>query len=83
MFIEYQLVDDGDKVKKASSSIEIPIRIDPVVLATLHANHRGQLQEGDGVTKNEDDLIVDYVEPIEQVDEELPLPPLRRSIRKR
>ena len=30
MFLEDQL-DDDDKVEKASSSIEIPIRIDPVV----------------------------------------------------
>ena len=31
VFIENQLVDDGDKVEKASSSTKIPIRIDPIV----------------------------------------------------
>ena len=81
--MEDQLVDNGDKVDKASSSIEIPIRIDPVVTPIVHANHRGELQEGDGVTENEDDPLVDDVEPTKQVDGELLLPsyepPLRRS----
>ena len=49
MFLEDQLVDDGDKVEKASSSIEIAIRIDPMVPPTVHANHKGELQEGNGV----------------------------------
>ena len=53
----------------------------------MYANHGGELQEGDGVTENEDDPIVDDVEPTEQVDGELPLPPyeppLRRSTRER
>ena len=75
MFLEDQLVDDGDKVEKASSSIEIAIRIDPMVPPTVLANHKGDLQEGNGVTKNEDDPVVDDVEPVEQVDGELPLPP--------
>ena len=87
VFLEEQLVDDGDKVEKASSYAEISIRIDPVVQPTVHANHGGELQEGDGVTKNENDPIVDDVELIEQVDGEHPLPPyepsLRRSTRKR
>ena len=56
MFLEDQLVD-GDKVEKASSSTEIPIRIDLVVPPTVYANHRGELQEGDGVIENEDDPI--------------------------
>ena len=47
----------------------------------------GELQEGDGVIKSENDLTIDDVEPTEQVDEELPLPPyepsLRRSTRER
>ena len=43
MFIENQLVDDGDKVKKASSTTKIPIRIDPVVPPTVHANHGEEL----------------------------------------
>ena len=85
MFLEDQLVDDGDRVEKASSSAEIPIRIDPVVLPTVYANHGGELQEGDGVTENEDDPIVDDAKPTEQFDGELPLPPyeppLRRSTR--
>ena len=85
VFLEDQLVDDGDKVEKSSSSAEIPIRIDPVVPPTVFANHEGELQEGDGVIENEDDPIVDNVEPTEQVDGELPLPPyeppLRRSTR--
>ena len=41
VFLEDQLVDDGDKVKKASSSAEIPIRIDPVP-PTMHANNGGK-----------------------------------------
>ena len=45
------------------------------------------IQEGDGVIENEDDPIVDDVEPTEQVDRELPLPPyeppLRRSTKER
>ena len=65
VFLEDQLVDDGDKVEKSSSSTKIPIIIDLVVLPTVNANHGGDLQEGDGVTKNEDDPIVDDVEPIE------------------
>ena len=51
----------------------------------MNANHGEELQEGDGVTKNEDDPTIDDVEPTEQVDGELPLspyePPLRRSTR--
>ena len=57
VFLEDQLVDDGDKVEKASSSAEIPIRIDPVVPPTVYANHGGELQEGDIVIENEDDPI--------------------------
>ena len=87
VFLENQLVDDGDKVEKDSSFAEIQIRIDPVVPPTVYANHMGELQEGDGVTENEDDLIANDVEPTEQVDGELPLPPyeppLRRSTRER
>ena len=87
VFLEDQLVDDGDKVEKASSFAEIPIIIDLVVPPTLYVNHGEELQEGDGVIENEDDPIVDDVEPTEQVDEELPLPPyepsLRRSTRER
>ena len=75
VFLEDQLVDDGDKVEKASSSTDIPIRNDPVVPPTVQANHGGELQEGDGPTENEDDPIIDDVEPTEQVDGELPLPP--------
>ena len=51
VFLEYQLIDDGDKIEKASFSTEIPIKIDPVVPSTVHANHEGELQESDGVTK--------------------------------
>ena len=87
VFLEGQLVDDGDKVEKASSYVEIPIRIDPVVLPSVHANHKGELQEGNGVIENEGYPTVDDVELIEQVDGELPLspyePPLRRSTRER
>ena len=43
MFLEDQLVGDGDEVEKASSSAEIPIRIDPVVPPSMYANHRGEL----------------------------------------
>ena len=43
VFIEDQLVDDGDKVEKASSSTEISIRIDLFVPPTGHANHEGEL----------------------------------------
>ena len=43
VFLEYQLVNDGDKVEKASSSVESPIRIDLVVPPTVHANHGGEL----------------------------------------
>ena len=86
-FLEGQFVDDSEKVEKASSSAEIPIIIDLVVPSTVYANHGGELQEGDGVIENEDDPIVDDVEPTEQVDGELPVPPyeppLRRSTRKR
>ena len=80
-FLEDQLVDDSDKVEKASSSTEIPIRIDPVVPPIVYANHGGELQKGDGVTKNEDDLIVDGVEPTEQVDGKLLLPPYEPPLR--
>ena len=41
VFLEDQLVADADKVEKASSSVEIPIRIDPVVPPIVHANHGG------------------------------------------
>ena len=75
VFLKDQLLDDGDKVEKASSFTEIAIRIDPMVPPTVHDNHRGELQEGDGVTENEDDPVVDGVEPTEQVYGELPLPP--------
>ena len=81
VFLEDQLVDDGDKVEKACSSAEIPIRIDPIVPPTVHANHGGELQEGDGVIENEDDPIVYDVEQTDKVDGELLLPyepPLRR-----
>ena len=87
VFLEDQLVDDGDNVEKNSSSIEIPIRIASVVPSTVSANHGGELQEGDGVIKNENDPIVNDVEPTEQVDGELSLPPyeppLRRFTRER
>ena len=43
VFLEDQLVDDGDKVKKDSSSAKIPIIIDPVVPPTVYANHGGEL----------------------------------------
>ena len=85
VFLEDQPVDDGDKVEKASSYAEIPIRTDPVVPPIVYSNHGGELHEGDGVTENEDDPIVDDVEPTEQVDGKLPLPtyepPLKRSTR--
>ena len=64
VFLEDQPVDDGDNVEKASSSTEIPIRIDLVVPPTMHANHGRELREGDGVIENEDDPIVDDVESI-------------------
>ena len=66
VFLEDQLVDNGDKKEKSSSSTEIPIRIDPIVPPTMYANHGGELQEGDGVIENADDPIVDDVEPTEQ-----------------
>ena len=44
VFLEDQLVDDGDKVKKASSSAEIPIRIDQVP-PTMNANNGGKAQK--------------------------------------
>ena len=85
VFFEDQHVDYGDNVEKASSSTEIPNRIDLVVPPIVHANHGGELQEGDGVIENEDDPTVDDVEPTEQVGGELPLLlyeiPLRRSTR--
>ena len=53
----------------------------------MHANHRGELQEGDSVIENEVNPVVDDVEPTKQVDGELPLPPyeppMRRSTRER
>ena len=87
VFLENKLVNDGDKVEKDNFAVEIPTRIDSVVPPTMYANHGVELQEGDGVIQNEDDPIVDDVEPIEQVDGELPLPPyeppLRRCTRER
>ena len=87
VFLKDQLVEDGDKVEKASSNIEIPIRIDLVVPPIVHAYHGEQLQESDGITENEDDPLVDDVKPTKQVDGELPLPPyeppLRSSTRER
>ena len=87
MFLENQLVDDGDKVEKDSSSIEITIIIDPIVPPTVHANQGGELQEGDGVIENEDNPIVDDVKPTKKVDGERLLtpyePPLRISTRER
>ena len=56
VFLEDQLVDDGDNVEKASSSIEIPIIINLVVPPIVHANHKGELQENDCVTENENAL---------------------------
>ena len=86
VFLEDQLVSDDDKVEKASSSAEIPVRLDTVP-PVVPTNHGGEVQEDDGDTGNEDAPIVDDVEPAEQVDEELPLPPveaeLRRSTRER
>ena len=41
VFLEDQLVDDGDKVEKASSYAEIPIRIYPFVPPIVHTNHGG------------------------------------------
>ena len=35
--------NDGDKIEKASSFAEIPIRIDLVVPLTIHANQGGEL----------------------------------------
>ena len=81
VFLEEQLVDDGDKVEKATSSTEIPIDIDPVVPPTMHANHGRELQEGHGVIENEDDPTVDDIEPTEKVDGELPLPPYEPPLR--
>ena len=43
VFLKDQLVDDGDKVEKASFSNEIPIRINPFVPPTMHANLGGEL----------------------------------------
>ena len=43
VFLKGQLVDDGDKIEKASSFAEIPIRIDQVVPLTMHANQGGEL----------------------------------------
>ena len=87
VFLKDQLVDDGDKVEKTSSFAELAIGIDPVVSPAMHANHGEELQEDYGVTENENEIIVDDVEPTEQVDGELPLPPyeppLRRSTRER
>ena len=72
----------GEKVEKVSYFAEIPIRIDPVVPPIVHANHEGELQEGHDVNENEDDPIVDDVEPTEQVDGELPLPPYEPPLRR-
>ena len=44
VFLENQLVDDGDKVKKASSSAKILIIIYPVP-PTMHANNGGKSQK--------------------------------------
>ena len=83
VFLEDQLVDDGDKVEKASSFAEIQIRIDPVVPPIVHADHGGELREGNSVIENKDDPIVDDVEPTKQVYRKLSLqpyePPLRIS----
>ena len=43
VFLEDQLVDDGDKVEKASSFTEIEIIIDLVVPPTVCANNGGEL----------------------------------------
>ena len=87
VFLKDQLVGDDDEVEKASSSIEIPVRLDtfpPIV----PADHGGDVYKDDGDTGNEDaPMVDDDVEPGEQVDEELPLLPveaqLRRSTRER
>ena len=42
VFLEDKLVVDVNKVEKASYSAEIPIRINPIVPPTVHANHRGE-----------------------------------------
>lgn len=43
MFLEDQLVDDDDKIEKASSSVEVPVRIDSVFPHTMHTEHGGEL----------------------------------------
>ena len=47
----------------------------------MHTNHGEELQEGDGVTKNEDDPTIDDVDPTKQIDGELPLPPYEPQLR--
>lgn len=73
VFLEDQLVHDNDKIEQASSTIKVLIRIDSFIPPIGHMNHRGELQEDDDVIENDDNPIVDEVEPIEQVDKKLPL----------
>ena len=89
VFIEDQLLDDIDKIEKPKSSINIPIRVDPIPPSVLQDDHGRVAQEAHGENVNDEALIVeqehgesvndevptvDDVEPTEQVEQASPSP---------
>ncbi|KAL6350377.1 hypothetical protein AAG906_004328 [Vitis piasezkii] len=67
VFLENQLLDDIDKVEKPKSFVNIPISVDPV---------------SPPINVNDEACAIDDVEPIEQVEQASPSPPIEISLRR-
>ena len=97
VFLEDQLLDDIDKIEKPKSSINIPIRVDPIPPSVLQDDHGRVAQEAHGENVNDEALIVeqehgesvndevptvDDVEPTEQVEQASPSSLIEISLRR-
>jgi len=83
VFLEDQLFDDGDNVKKPETSVYIPWSLGPVPSPIVHDDHGGDEQEDCGENTSDDTPTVDDAEPTEQAPPPPVEIPLRRSTRER
>ena len=82
VFLEDQITDLDEQGEAFSSSVEIPVSVDPVPPPIQSSAQGGATQEDGDDTGNVEVPPVEDAEPVEEVEQSSPVPPVETQVRR-
>lgn len=82
VFLEDQMTDLDEQGEASSSSVEIPVSVDPVPPPIQSSAQGGATQEDGDDTGNVEVPPVEDAEPVEEVEQSSPVPPVETQVRR-